>query len=83
MGFKTYSQLYNSCVVPVLHCCSGAWGFKSFDKIDMIQNRATRYFMGVHRFTPILAITGQFQRAGVGQISYVCGIGLSIWMKIG
>ena len=58
MGFKTYSQLYYSCVVPVLDYCSGVWGSKSFDKIDMIQNRAIRYFMGVHRFTPILAITG-------------------------
>ena len=58
VGFKTYSQLYYSCVVPVLDYCSGVWGFKSFDKIDMIQNRAIRYFMGVHRFTPILAITG-------------------------
>ena len=56
--FKTYSQLYNSCVVPVLDCCSGVWGFKSFDIIDMIQNWAIRYFMGVHRFTPILANTG-------------------------
>ena len=27
--FKTYSQLYNSCVVPVLDCCSGVWGLKS------------------------------------------------------
>ena len=58
VGFKTYSQLYYSCVVPVLDYCSGVCGFKSFDKIDMIQNRAIRYFMGVHRFTPILAITG-------------------------
>ena len=33
-------------------------GFKQFDKIDMIPNRAIRYFMGVHRFTPIVAITG-------------------------
>ena len=58
VGFKTYSKLYYTCVVPVLDYCSGVWGFKNFDKIDMIQNRAIRYFMGVHRFTPILAITG-------------------------
>ena len=58
VGFNTYSNLYNSCVVPVLDYCSGVWGFKGFGKIDMIQNRAIRYFMGVHRFTPILAITG-------------------------
>ena len=58
VGFNTYSNLYDSCVVPVLDYCSGVWGFKAFDKIDMIQNRAIRYFMGVLRFTPILAITG-------------------------
>ena len=58
VGFNTYSNLFNSCVVPVLDYCSGVWGFKSIDKIDMIRNRAIRYFMGVHRFTSILAITG-------------------------
>ena len=44
--------------MPVLDYFSGVWGFKSFYKIDMIQNRAIRYLMGVHRFTPILALTG-------------------------
>ena len=58
VGFKTFSKLYYSCVVPVVDYCSSIWGFKNFDKIDMIQNRAIRYFLGVHRFTPILAITG-------------------------
>ena len=38
--------------------CSGVWGFRDFYKGDMIQNRAIRYFLGVHRFTPILAISG-------------------------
>ena len=27
--------------------------------IDTLQNRAIRYFLGVHRFTPILAINGE------------------------
>ena len=48
VGYKTYSKLYHSCAVPVLDCCSGVWGLKSFDIIDLIQNRAIRYFMGVH-----------------------------------
>ena len=30
--FQTYSQLYSSCVEPVLDYCSGVWGLKSFDK---------------------------------------------------
>ena len=46
------------CACIILLFSSDVWGFKSLDKIDMIQNRAIRYFMGVHRFTPILAITG-------------------------
>ena len=58
VGFKTYSKMFHSCVVPVIDYCSSVWGYGQFDKIDMIQNRAIRYFMGVHRFTPILAITG-------------------------
>ena len=38
VGYKTYSKLYHSCVVSVIDYCSGIWGFKQFDKIDMVQN---------------------------------------------
>ena len=58
VGFETYTKLYNSCVTPVTDYCSGVWGFRDFNKSDMVQNRAIRYFLGVHRFTPILAING-------------------------
>ena len=37
---------------------SGVWGFKQFNKTDTVQNRAIRYFLGVHRFTPLLALNG-------------------------
>ena len=58
VGFETYTILYFSCVVPMMDYCSGVWGYRDFNKGDMIQNRAIRYFLGVHRFTPILAISG-------------------------
>lgn len=58
VGFETFTKLYNSCVVPVTDYCSAVWGFRHFNKGDMVQNRAIRYFLGVHRFTPILAING-------------------------
>ena len=58
VGFETYTKLYYSCVVPVTDYCSGVWGFRDFHKGDMVQNRAIRYFLGLHRFTPILAING-------------------------
>ena len=34
------------------------WGLKSFQSIDNVQNRAMRYFLGVHRFAPTLALIG-------------------------
>ena len=61
--------MFNSCVVPVIDYCSGIWGFKQFNKIETLQNRAIRYFLGVHRFTPILAINGEM------------GLTLSIYMR--
>ena len=33
VGFKTYRQLYYSCVVPVLDYCSGVWGSKVLIKL--------------------------------------------------
>ena len=59
VGYNTYTKMINSCVVRVINYCSGLWGFKQFNKIDTLQNRAIRYFLGVHRFTPILAINGE------------------------
>ena len=58
VDFKTYTKLYNSCVVPVTDYRSAVWNFRHFNKGDMVQNRAIRYFFGVFRFTPILAING-------------------------
>ena len=57
-GFKSYEKLYNACVTSILDYCASAWGFKNYQKIDNVQHRAMRYFLGVHRFTPVLAMTG-------------------------
>ena len=57
-GFKTFDKLYNSCVTPILDYSSSTWGFKQYTSIDCVQNRAMRYFLGVHRFAPTLAMTG-------------------------
>ncbi len=57
-GFNTYEKLYSSCVIPILDYNSSVWGFKQYQHIDNVQNRAMRYYLGVHRFAPTLAITG-------------------------
>ena len=57
-GINTYEKLFNACVVPILDYHSSVWGFKDYNAIDCVQNRSLRYFLGVHRFAPKLAING-------------------------
>ncbi|CAG2247352.1 HARBI1 [Mytilus edulis] len=57
-GIKTYEKLYVSCIVPILDYCSSVWGFKDLNCVDTVQNKAIRYFLGVHKFAPKLAING-------------------------
>ena len=58
LGYSTFTKLYNACVCPILDYASGIWGAKEFDKIDHVQNRAIRAFLGVHNFAPNLGIQG-------------------------
>jgi hypothetical protein len=58
LGFKTFTKMFHAGVTPILDYCSGIWGNGSHTKIDTIQNRALRFFLGVHRFAPNLAVQG-------------------------
>ena len=58
LGFQTYSKLYQTGVAPILDYCSGVWGFQKFGYLDAVQNKAIRFYLGVHRFAPNLAING-------------------------
>ncbi|XP_053394824.1 uncharacterized protein LOC123524463 [Mercenaria mercenaria] len=58
IGLKTFEKLYVSGVTPILDYCSGVWGYRKFQTIDNIQHKAIRYFLGVHRFAPLIAING-------------------------
>lgn len=42
----------------MLDYCSAVWGFKKFVKSEAVQNRAIRFFLGVHKFAPLSAING-------------------------
>ena len=57
-GFRSFEKLYNSCVVPILDYCSSVWGYRKLQTIDNVQNRTMRYFLGVHRLAPTLALVG-------------------------
>ena len=56
--YQTFTKLYHTCVAPILDYGSGVWGYNRFSKTETIQNRALRYFLGVHRFAPNHAIQG-------------------------
>ena len=58
VGYDTFTKLYTSGVQPVSEYGAGIWGYHKGKAIDIVQNRAMRYFLGVHKFTPNAAITG-------------------------
>uniref|UniRef100_A0ABM0MRX3 RNA-directed DNA polymerase from mobile element jockey-like n=1 Tax=Saccoglossus kowalevskii TaxID=10224 RepID=A0ABM0MRX3_SACKO len=58
LEFSTFTKLYDASVAPILDYCSGVWGFSKFEKCEMIQNRALRFFLGTHRFSPLPAVKG-------------------------
>ena len=56
--FYTFEKLYFANVVPVLDYASGVWGYNSYTEGDKIQNRAIRYFLGVHNKAALLGLEG-------------------------
>ena len=58
MGYKTYTKLFESCVAPIMEYASGVWGYDNFKHPDSVQFRATRCFLGVHKFAPLLSLEG-------------------------
>ena len=55
MGIASYETLYKSYVLPIMNYASAVWGFESFTKPQVLQNRISRFFLGVHRFAPVAA----------------------------
>ena len=58
MGYHTYTKLFTTCIVPILDYCSAVWGHTDCSKIDQIQSRAMRVYLGVNRYAPLLGIIG-------------------------
>ncbi len=58
VGFQTFSKLYHSGIVSVMDYCARVWGYRKHSSCSNIQNRALRYFLGVHQKEPILALEG-------------------------
>jgi hypothetical protein len=50
--------LYHSHVAPIIDYSCGIWGFQNSIDGEKIQNRATRFYLGIHSKAPILAFQG-------------------------
>ena len=61
MGFDTYEKLYQTNVIPVMDYGSEVWGYEKFNKSEIVQNRASRVYLGVHRFAPVLGLQGDLR----------------------
>ncbi len=59
LGYKTYTILFETGVVPVLNYSSEIWGFKQVKYSGEIQSRVIRYYLGVHRIAPIPVFRGE------------------------
>ena len=58
MGCSIYKKLCDLCICPILDYSTCVLGFKKYDCIEAIQNRAYRIFLGVHKFAPKLGLEG-------------------------
>ena len=58
LGYQTFTKMFHTGVVPIMDYCSGIWGYQKFGKVESLQNRALKFYLGVHKFSPNLAVNG-------------------------
>ena len=71
MGVRSYETLYNAYVLPIMNYASGIWGFSDFSKPQVLQNRITRFFLGVHRFVPLAATKSELDWIGCREARWI------------
>ena len=69
--YKTYTIMYASQIPTIRDYCSSVWAHTKASECDFVQNRDMRYFLGVHRFTPVPALNGKM---GCKFKRYLCAI---------
>ena len=58
LPFKCFTKLYESLVWPIIEYGSSIWGATKRSCIEAVQNRVCRYYLGVGKYTPNLAVHG-------------------------
>ena len=76
VGYTTFSKLYESKVQSILEYGSGVWGYAKETNIEIVQHRAMRYFLGVHKFAPNAGIYGDMGWIKHSLSRYICMVRL-------
>lgn len=50
MGYQTFTKCYYTCVSPITEYGSEIWGFVNYHKVETVQQKAMRVFLGVHKY---------------------------------
>ena len=58
LPFSSYSKLYESIVWSTIRYGTVVWGTKQFSCINALQSRATRFFLGVGKYSPNAGVLG-------------------------
>ena len=72
VGYYTFEKMYNAGVTAISDYGAEIWGFKNFSFNNNVQNRAMRYYLGVHRFAPIAGMLGDFGWLSCKYRRYIC-----------
>ncbi len=79
VGFSTFSKMFHSHVVPITDYTSDIWGYLKSAEEEKIENRATRFYLGVHKklqFGQIMGIwVGLGLKLDIKFLRFACGIG--------
>ena len=72
IGYKTFTKLYKSGVSSILDYGASVWGYGNHKYGQQVQNRAIKYFLGVHQNAPNLAVQSEMGWLNVQYHFYTC-----------
>ncbi|CAC5407696.1 unnamed protein product [Mytilus coruscus] len=58
LPFDSFTKLYDSIVWSTISYGAAVWGDRTFSCINLIQNKAIRFYMGIGRYKPNVAVNG-------------------------
>lgn len=58
MPFECFTKCFDAIVQSTIDYSSSVWGTKSYSHINAVQHRACRYFLGLGRYAPNVAVNG-------------------------